>query len=187
MAERSQIYVRYNDKIIIANYYSWIDCAGMVSRAAHFLDYAKSYLNDYIHNYDLMFVKESGIETLRRYLDVDFDKCDIEISVDLLKEYDKKLKSNPETDFKKFIFTDLVTDYGSLFIDIHNNKGDYKIQYCFLYGNTPMTAENYFSTLRQKDPYQGYEVFNYEYIDENFQLIPANEIDNFIEDPDPLF
>ena len=43
MGQRSQIYVRYNKKLVIANYYQWNYGEQMISRARYGIEYIRRY------------------------------------------------------------------------------------------------------------------------------------------------
>ena len=49
MGQRSQIYVRYNGDIIVANYYQWNYAERMISRTRSILEYIKTNLEDGIN------------------------------------------------------------------------------------------------------------------------------------------
>ena len=46
MGMRSQIYVKYNDRLIIANYYGWNYGERMISRARYGMEYLKYYVDN---------------------------------------------------------------------------------------------------------------------------------------------
>ena len=133
MGERSQIYVRYNKKLIIANYYQLNCDAEMISRTRHSIEYMQYLLENGIFP-----IYSEGIEQLRRYLDVNFDTRDITLSIDIIKDYKEDIadfnKEWNDEDFSDYCFNRQDCDNGKLFIDIsHDEKTNtYSLKYAFL-------------------------------------------------------
>lgn len=84
MGQRSQIYVRYNKKLVITNYYQWNYGERMISRARYGIEYIKE---NYLEYRTWIFNNESDMEKLRRIFDVNFDMKDIVMSIDIIKEW----------------------------------------------------------------------------------------------------
>ena len=61
MGQRSQIYIRYNGKLIVANYYQWNYGERMISRCRSILERLDGMLG-----YKFLFSDENEIETLKR-------------------------------------------------------------------------------------------------------------------------
>ena len=119
MGQRSQIYLRYNGKLIFANYYQWNYAERMISRARYGIEWVKEYMQ-----YDFVFRDPSYITKMRRVFDVNFDMKDVQISCDIVKEW-KELFS--DDDFNTVVFNDQDNNDGQLYIDIVDDK----IYYCF--------------------------------------------------------
>jgi len=47
MGQRSQVYVRYNKKLVVTNYYQWNYGERMISRARYGIEYIKDSLLEY--------------------------------------------------------------------------------------------------------------------------------------------
>lgn len=71
MEQRSQIYVRYNKKLVVTNYYQWNYGERMISRTRYGIEYIKDCLLEYK---DWIFNDKSYIQKLSRTFDVDFEK-----------------------------------------------------------------------------------------------------------------
>lgn len=120
MGQRSQIYVRYNGKLIIANYYQWNYGERMISRARWGMEYLKYYVEN---EYDFAFRDNSYTERMRRIFDVNFDMHDIAISCDIIKEEEEYGNG----DFNGYVFNRQDNNDGQLYIDIKDGR----IYYCF--------------------------------------------------------
>lgn len=136
MGQRSQIYLRHNGKLIFANYYQWNYGDRMVSRARWGIEWVKNYyggINDFI------FRDKSYIEKMRRVFDVNFDMHDIQVSCDIVKEWEEQFHDAP---FNDAVFNWQDNNDGQLFIDIVDDK----IYYAFTdetKERTIMNAEAY--------------------------------------------
>ena len=133
MGQRSQIYVRYNGKLIIANYYGWNYGERMISRARYGIEYLKTHIQ-----YDWSFRDPTYLKKFSRMFDVNFDIHDVAISSDIIREHREEF---PEEDFNGFVFDYQDNNDGQLFVDIQNEE----IFYCFRnpYDNKIMDAEQY--------------------------------------------
>ena len=121
MGQRSQIYVRSNGQLIIANYYQWNYAERMISRARYGIEHiisAKPFK-------DWFFLRETNVEHLRRILDVNFDLKDYQISSKIITEWREQFL---ETPFNDFAFNLQDNNDGQLFIDFSE---DGEISYAF--------------------------------------------------------
>ena len=90
MGMRSQIYVRFDGQLIIANYYQWNYSERMISRARYGIDFIAS-----SSDYKWFFLRDTNIEHLRRIFDVNFDMKDYQISQKLIDEWKEQFSSDP--------------------------------------------------------------------------------------------
>jgi len=123
MGQRSQIYVRYQKDgkyYLTARYYQWNYAERMISRCKHTIEWIKEVIG-----YDWYFTTET--ETLKRYLDVNFDMQSIVLGYDIIKEWNEYGRDYSTT-FNMFAFHDQDNNDGKLFIDISNGI----IKYAFL-------------------------------------------------------
>ena len=132
MGQRSQIYIRYNKKVIVANYYQWNYGDRMISRARYGLEHLKYYLDN---GFNWYFENSRDVEKIRRYFDVNFDYKDIVMSCNIINEY--KEYKNDDENFCDFAFKGQDNNDGVLLIDIETkektsfNKQEYSLKYCF--------------------------------------------------------
>lgn len=129
MGQRSQIYVRYNGELIIANYYQWNYGDRMISRARHGIEYmVEAYLKQ---GFYFAFGDKGYIKKFRRYFDVNFDMQDIVMSSNIVKEYEEYYS---DEDFCQACYYQQDNNDGKLFVDIVANKQDetFSIKYAFL-------------------------------------------------------
>lgn len=128
MGQRSQIYVRYNNKIIIANYYQWNYGERMISRARYGIEYIKHYIDN---EFDFVFSDKQYIKKISRIFDANFDMKDVALSSNIFDEFKEEKKycqeNNIEVGFNDFIFKHQDNNDGKLFVDIQDNK----IKYAF--------------------------------------------------------
>jgi hypothetical protein len=134
MGQRSQIYVRYNGDLIIANYYQWNFAERMISRARYGIEWLKEYLDN---GWNWMFKDAHYIRKISRIFDVNFDMKDVAISLDIMQEYREYGEGST---FCGYVFNQDNND-GQFLVDI---VGD-RIFYCFkdVGEYTPMDAEGY--------------------------------------------
>lgn len=128
MGQRSQIYVRYNNKMIIANYYQWNYGERMISRARYGIEYIKHYIDN---EFDFVFSDKQYIKKISRIFDTNFDMKDVALSSNIFDEFKEEKKyykeNNIEVSFNDFIFKHQDNNDGKLFVDIQDNK----IKYAF--------------------------------------------------------
>lgn len=124
MGQRSQIYVRYNKKLVITNYYQWNYGERMISRARYGIEYIKE---NYLEYRTWIFNNESDMEKLRRIFDVNFDMKDIVMSIDIIKEW--KEQFSEDESFNNYVFKLQSNNDGKLFVDISE---DGIVKYAFL-------------------------------------------------------
>lgn len=123
MGQRSQIYVRYNKKLVVANYYQWNYGERMISRARHGIEYIKDNLLEYRN---FIFNDPFQMERLSRIFDTNFDMKDVQISTNIIEEWkDQFLDDN----FNDVVFWWQDNNDGRLFVDIVE---DGTIKYAFL-------------------------------------------------------
>lgn len=149
MGQRSQIYVRYNGKIIIANYYQWNYGERMVSRARAGIEYMKDMLDA---GYVWYFKDPCSVTKISRILDVNFDMRDVQISSNILKEY---IDYETDGDINDFVFNQDNND-GQLLIDIIDKDDVKSIKYAFVELMIPDDASGIMSA-------EEYLVWNYDY------------------------
>lgn len=160
MGQRSAIYIRYNKKLIVANYYQWNYAERMISRARYTLDFCNYYLAEGITSY---FESKYEVEKIRTYCDINFDMKDVARNSNMIKEWE----DYKDTNFNDFIFGSDNND-GRLFIDIETegksftNEFKYKIKYCF----TDWNCEKIFDGIG----YMNWDI-------ENFKEYRANYLD----------
>lgn len=123
MGQRSQIYVRYNKKLVITNYYQWNYGERMISRARYGIEYIKE---NYIKYRGWIFNDTSYLRKLSRIFDVNFDMKDVTISQDIVEEWKEDFQ---EDNFNEFVFKMQDNNDGKLFVDISE---DGTIKYAFL-------------------------------------------------------
>lgn len=142
MGQRSQIYVRYpkgekisKEKGLIANYYGWNYGERMVSRARYVIEHITDYFITKDYN---VFCYPDHILKLSRICDVNFDMADVQISCDIIKEWQEQY---PEDNFNEAVFLGQDNNDGKLFIDIQSDV----IKYAFTDSDIEkiMTAEEY--------------------------------------------
>lgn len=123
MGQRSQIYVKVDNKLEIANYYQWNYGTRMISRAKYGIEWIQKNIN---YPYTL---KRNGyeFEKFRRIWDVNFDYKDIIISSDIFKdwEYDKQYFEN----FNKYCYLQQDNNDGKLFIAVDTNNQTIKFTF----------------------------------------------------------
>lgn len=185
MGQRSQIYVRYNKQLVIANYYQWNFGERMISRARYGLEYIEYYLKN---GWGWYFTNKPELEKIRRYFDINFDYKDIVISSELEKEWKEYA---PNANFNGWVFGADNND-GRLFIDINFNektKG-YTLKYCFTNckNEKPLTPKQYMywdypnwktSKYMEEDIKKANED-NLEFIKKNFTLMTQEELEDYL-------
>lgn len=202
MGQRSQIYVRYNKNLIIANYYQWNFAERMISRARTILE-RLLYQDEYLHYY---FNSKHEIEKISRLIDTNFDMRDIVMSSNIIKEYKENKNSflDWNRSFNEEVFYQDNND-GCLFIDITGNKEDgHKIKYAFTedlnyektldavqymnwdisYSN-PDHSQRWIKYIKKyykdnADKIIEYTTENLDFIKSNFEVMTVEELKDFI-------
>lgn len=181
MGQRSQIYIRYDEKLIVANYYQWNYGDLMISRARGVIEYIKHYLDC---EYYFIFKDKSYLKKISRICDVNFDYRDIAISCDIVQEWKEQFSGE---DFNDIVFRQQDNNDGQLFIDITK---DGKIKYAF--SENPdyeqiMTAEKYleWDYGKEWETSLSQEIVdtckaNVKYIQETAELMTAEELNQFV-------
>ena len=124
MGQRSQIYLRYNGRLVFAQYYQWNYAERMISRARWGIEHVKERAQ-----YPFTFRDPSYVEEMRRIFDVNFDMRDVQISINIVKEYNDLVGAG-ETwmgTFNEYVFNKQDNNDGQLFVDIQDND----LYYCF--------------------------------------------------------
>lgn len=129
MGQRSQIYVRYNGKLILARYYSWNYGERMISRVRYGLEYMKY---EFDQGYTWIFGSEKDLEKMARFFDVNFDMKDIVMSTDIFKEYEEYGDGYSVFDY---VFAGQDNNDGQAFIDMKDNDKEKTIKYAFTDGS----------------------------------------------------
>lgn len=140
MGQRSQIYVRYNKKLVVANYYQYNYAEQMISRARYGIEYIKDNLLKYK---DCFFDDLYQMKKLSRFFDVNFDTKDIRISINILEEWREQFSND---NFNDFIFLWQDNNDGKLFVDILEDE---TIKYAFL--DMDCNVENIMSATQYMD------------------------------------
>lgn len=181
MGQRSQIYVKVDNKLVIANYYQWNFAERMVSRARYGIEWIKEYN---IYN---PWEQDINIKRLSRVLDVNFDYKDVALSTDIIAEF---------TDYgegftlSEYVFAGQDCNDGKLFIWI--DTANKSIKYAFTdYDITrPLTPDEYMkwedrdsdellSSRLTKSELATYRR-NAKSIEKNATLMTAEELENFM-------
>lgn len=182
MGQRSQIYVRFDGQLIVANYYQWNYSERMISRARYGIDFIAS-----SSDYKWFFLRDTNIEHLRRIFDVNFDMKDYQISQKLIDEWKEQFSSDP---FNDVVFNWQGNNNGQLFINI-SKEG--KISYAFRkiedkFGQEPMSASEYM--MWDRPNWQESETLtkaekqtcsrNIKYIEKTARLMTPDELNEFL-------
>lgn len=140
MGQRSQIYVRYNKKLVVANYYQWNYAERMVSRARYGIEYIK---DNFIEYKSFVFDHPYYMKQLSRIFDVNFDMKDVQISTNIIEEWKEQFFDD---NFNDIIFRQQHNNDGRLFVDILE---DGTIKYAFL--DSVCDTENIMSAAQYMD------------------------------------
>lgn len=190
MGQRSQIYVRINGNLVVAQYYGWNYAERMISRAKGILEFLEEYWKGGHMHFFTSASMPSYAERLRRICDVNFDMRDYQISGNIVKEWRKEFPDEP---FNKFVFDEQDNNDGQLFIDV---QGDV-IKYCFtkwtrrnktMRGGQYMAWDNYGCKVRnwtiptEYAPQEAIDLCkeNIKYIDEHAKLMTVDELREFV-------
>lgn len=182
MGQRSQIYVKVDDTLIIANYYQWNYAERMISRARYGIERIKYYIDK---GYMWAFTDKHYILQLSRMFDVNFDYKDVVISVDIMKEYNEY---GDNSDYKDYIFNYENND-GQLYIWIDTKNKTLKYALTDSLGEVPMTCDDYMEWEDQTcyepytDRFTKSELRTYErnkkYIEKSADLMTSDELYDF--------
>lgn len=182
MGQRSQIYVRFDGQLIIANYYQWNYSERMISRARYGIEFIASN-----SDYKWFFLRDTNIERLRRIFDINFDMKDYQISQKIIDEWKNQFSSDL---FNDVVFNWQDNNNGQLFINI-SKEG--KISYAFKKiedkaGQEPMSATEYMDWDRRR--WQESETLtkaekaiclrNIKYIEKAARLMTPGELNEFL-------
>ena len=192
MGQRSQIYVRINGQLVVAQYYGWNYGERMISRAKGILEYLEEYRKGRGHMHYLTDASmPEYAEQLRRVCDVNFDMRDYQMSADIVKEWREEF---PEEPFNRYVFNNQDNNDGQLFIDV---QGDV-IKYCFTKYTTrkkTMRASQYmawdhdgckvrnWTIPTEYTPQEAIDLCsaNIKYISEHAELMTVDELREFVD------
>jgi len=143
MSDKASIFVRYNFrddknnlnfKGFIGNHYRGFDPYGMISRAlCGMIFFSKN--APYIRSISEMSERDLDFQKYRRSFDVDFFRCNIQVSYDSTSEVRKKWSEENYKVHKEEIVSDFFwcdTDFGQLLIDIYGDKNNPTIKYAYV-------------------------------------------------------
>ena len=186
MGQRSQIYVRINNKLVVANYYQWNYGERMISRARGIIEWIKEYAEAGYLNFFTTPYDSSYRTSLSRVCDTNFDMRDVAISCDIVKEHNEQFPDEP---FNKSVFDDQDNNDGQLFIDVSDNG----IKYCltkYTSHKQALSASQYMAWDRQRNwtiptEYLDEEAIdtckkNIEFIKQNAALMTVEELKEFV-------
>lgn len=191
MGQRSQIYVRIDGKLVVAQYYGWNYAERMISRAKGILEWLEEYRKSgHMHYFTGNTDIQRHRDRLRRICDINFDMRDYQISADIVKEWREEF---PERPFNKYVFDDQDNSDGQLFIDV---QGDV-IKYCFTKGtrrNKTMNGGQYmawdYGGCKERNwtipteylPQEAIDLCkaNINYINEHAELMTVDELRAFV-------
>lgn len=191
MGQRSQIYVRYNGKLLFARYFQWNYGTRMISRARAGMEYLENHLD-----VPYLFDDPYYIRKFIRIFETNFDYRDVAISTDIIGEYLDFYPLDPiAPSFYDFVFRRQDIDDGKLLVDIRNGK----IKYAFLDNQcdpeNPMTPEEYLqwdarTTITKT--WQGgctpeeiqWTTENCAFIRDHYELMMPEEIKSYIQTED---
>lgn len=183
MGQRSQIYVKVDDELIIANYYQWNFGERMVSRARYGIEHIEYSVD---HEYFWMFKSANDILKLSRIFDVNFDFKDVAISLDIFKEY---AEYGEGCSLEEYVFDDQDCNDGKLFIWVDTQNKAIKYAFTDCDGDDPMTAVEYMNwedevcyepyTTRLKKSELNIFERNRKYIEKHATLMTSDELAAF--------
>ena len=186
MGQRSQIYVKYEENLIVANYYQWNYAERMISRARSIVEYCMDRLQ-----YDWTFKEHTSIEKLRRFCDINFDMRDVVTSTNIFKEYEEAVQegwTEPGT-FNDYGIKHQDNNDGQLFI--HITGGIIKYAFASYEGyDKVLTPSGYMEWDERKDWDTPTEYFdeedieicrnNIKFLEEHAVLMTVEELNDFV-------
>lgn len=167
MGQRSQIYVRVDGNLEVANYYQWNYGDRMISRARYGMEWIQKYLKP------PFLLKRAGysFEKFRRIWDVNFDYKDITLSSDIFQEYELEGWGAGGTTLEKFCFEMQDNNDGKLFVDV--NTEDERIAFTLTDNDVKiLTPDQY---MDWNEP--GWRREDYEYLDKELKTACLNNIE----------
>lgn len=190
MGQRSQIYVRINGKLVVAQYYGWNYGERMISRAKGILELLEEYRKGGCMEFFTRKNMPSYAEKLRRVCDINFDMRNYQISADIVKEWREEF---PEQPFNKYVFDWQPNCDGQLFIDVQDDA----IKYCFTKGperRKTMNGSQYMAWDHQGCKVRNWTIptedttqetidlckANIKYISEHAELMTVDELRAFV-------
>ncbi len=182
MGQRSQIYIRYENKLVVANYYGWNYGERMISRARGIIEWIKEY-----SQFSFIWEDKSYMTKLSRICDTNFDMRDVVISCDIIKEWREEFPQEP---FNDYVFKYQDNNNGQLFIDVKKGSSiKYALSYNPNYAKI-LNCEDYLNEDLGKDWQLPTESLtqedidickmNIKYISDNATLMTAEELYSFV-------
>ena len=151
MGQRSQIYVRWNerngDMYLVPRYYQWNYGTRMISRARGIIEWLKG---------SGAYLDCGNEEKLRRIMDVNFDYKDVVLGHDIIEEWKEYCNG---LDFNNTVFFGQDNNDGKLLIDMHIDWGENEEKITFKYAF--LTDEND-SPVMNGDEYMQWDEGGYE-------------------------
>ncbi len=135
MGLRSQIYVRADGRLIIANYYEWNYGTRMISRARWGIEYLKEHIK-----YGWAFRDSAYVTRMSRVFDTNFDMHDVALSCDIIKERNEQF---PDIGLNDYLFRDQDNNDGQLLVDVNTAAGTIKYAFIEEGGTEPMDGNEY--------------------------------------------
>lgn len=191
MGQRSQIYVRLNNKDgsynLYARYFQWNYGTRMISRARYTIEWLQCHAGCRSSDFD---------DCLVRIIDTNFDYKDICISSDIMEQCRQNCDSIDDLFDNYYLFSD-DNNNGKLFVDVNIDYSSDKfdpniiIKYAFTdYDNSRIMTGNgymmwdaqcYVDTWQNTYPNEvNYTNENIAYIDKNAQLMTIDELEAFM-------
>ena len=156
MGQRSQIYVRYEGKLLFASYFQWNYGERMISRARWGIEYLKEFLE--YDSHDIFFSDKHYIERFKRIFDTNFDMHDVALSCDIIKEYHEQFS---DEDFNESVFDKQDNNDGQLYVDIKDGKIYYALRYWAWHEDGETTEELLSAEEYMDADYEGWENSKY--------------------------
>lgn len=178
MGQRSQIYIRYEDKNnnkgLMALYFQWNYGCRMVSRAKYGIEWIKEM-------YDFL-LYEDTLQKMKHIFETNFDMIDCVLSKNIIDIF---IENGHNENFNAFVFLDIANNDGKLFIDILK---DGQIKYAFtdccitkpLNPKEYMDLEDWYYKDYKKSETNKLEE-NFKYIEENATLMTPKELREFVQ------
>lgn len=127
MGQRSQIYVKVDGKLLVANYYQWNYGTRMISRARYGIEWLKEYVDN---EWNWMFDRNHyNFKKLQMIWDINFDYKDIVLSSDIFKEWEDQFKDDDVWTIEEFCYLAQDNNDGKLFVNVNTKTKDIKFTF----------------------------------------------------------